>query len=202
MGSEKLVRLFIVLTVMLWAFPVLSNLSGVAKVTFLPKSEFVSILYGNMLVTAATSGSINYRISEKFLGETKPPEFWQKRFAVKLSQRDDGGYDIYRLLTPEGEQDGETLLSGSFYRNEEDNTAILEYRDIEDDSWVRMEFSNTRNTPPKTEAEKESWRLKVKTTIRRHPSQGQVLFMIEDELSWFDIVAGGVTYIPPIPPRP
>jgi len=191
MFLEKLGRLFIVLTAMSWSLSALANLSGsVAKVTFLPGSAFQSSLYGNILVSAATSGSINYRINEEFFGETMPPEFWQKRFAVKLSQRDDGSYDIYRLLTPEGERDGETRLSGIFYRNDDDGTAILAYRDIEDDSWVRMEFSNTRTSPPETEAEKESWRLKVKTTIRRQPDLGQVLFMIEDELTWFDIIAG------------
>lgn len=186
-----LARLFVVMTIMLWSFSLLANLSGISpKVKFRPGLTFQSQLYSNIPFTASKSGSINYRIHEVFLGETLPPDAWHKRFAVKILQRDDGGHDIYRLITPSGERDGETLLEGSFSRNDDDHTAVLEYKDPADNTWVKIEFANTRTTFPETEDDKENWRLRVTTTIT--PSdrrRNRVLLKIEDELKWFDIVA-------------
>ena len=196
MCSVRLTRYLIVVTAMLWSLSLLANLSGtVAKVLFKPNVYYQSHLYSSMFVTTSPSSSINYTVTEAYLGQSIPPNAiainaWQKKFSVKVSQRDDGGYDIYRLTTPSGERDGETLLEGSFVRDDDNQTAVLEYKDIDDGTWVRMEVSNTRTAPPETDKEKEEWRLIVVTTITDGPpDRGRKILKIEDELKWFDIVA-------------
>lgn len=186
----KFKHLCTLIVTIMWSLSVLANLSGVAtKITFHSGMTYQSRLFGNMLVTESTRGSINYTVNESLIGPISPAN-WQKRFSVRLSQRDDGSYDIYRLLTPDGQKDGETLLEGNFVRNENEHTAVLEYKN-EDDSWVRMEFSNTRTSPPETDADKENWRLKIVTTVNKGPLgyRGREVIKIEDELKWFDIVA-------------
>lgn len=185
----RLTGLFVVMVAI--SGPLLANLSGISpKITFRPGLVLQSQLYSNIPFTTSESGSIQYRVNEFVVGETLSPYDWQKRFAVKFSQRDDGGHDIYRLITPEGERDGETLLEGSFSRNDDDHTAVLQYKELDDITWVRIEFANTRTTFPETEADKENWRLKVTTTVTQGPpDRGRVIFKIEDELKWFDIIA-------------
>ena len=189
MSSVKIRNLFIFTITSVWSLSALANLSGIVpKVTVQPGALYQSRLFGRMLFTTAKWGTINYFIHESFLGQDLPPEAWQERFAVRLSQRDDGSYDIYRLISPNGNRDGKTLLEGSFVRNESDHTAVLEYKNVEDDSWVRMVFSNTRTTPPKTDAEKEGWRLSVIITVTDGaPDRGRQRLKIEDEFKWLDL---------------
>ena len=187
MCSVKIRNLFIFMITSVWSLSALANLSGIGtKVTFFPGAHYQSLLFGHMLVTTETEGTINYTVTRSLIGTE---DLWQKKFAVRLSQRDDGSYDIYRLFTPDGRKDGVTLLEGSFVRDDTNRTAVLEYN-IEGNLWTRMEFSNTRTTFPDTYHDKITWRLGVKVTVTDGPlDRGRKIIKIEDELKWFDIVA-------------
>ena len=189
MNQRKFRNLSVLIVAMLWSLSALANLSGMGtKVVFFPGAHYQSLLFGNMLVTTATSGTINYTVTKSILG-TESPDVWQKKFAVRLSQREDGSYDIYRLIAPDGKKDGVTLVEGSFVRNDANHTAVLEYN-VEGTFWARMEFSNTRTSPPETDDDKEIWRLGVKVTVTDGSlDRGRQIIKIEDELKWFDIVA-------------
>ena len=172
-------KVFIVMVSLLTTSSVLANLSGMlTKVTFAPGMIYQSRLFGRMLFTTSKKGTINYVLNETMIGESKGELV--KEFAVALSQRDNGDYDIKPL------RDQETLLEGSFVRNA-DHTAVLEYKN-EDDSWVKMVFSNTRTSPPKTDEDKEKWRLGVIIVVTDGlPGRGKQLLKIEDELQWVDL---------------
>lgn len=189
---KKLARTLVVLTAVSWSLSLFANLQGVgATVSFSPAIKVTSLLFSPMFFSPRLDGTVNYRLTEVTAGDASVS--WEKRFRVEVAQRDDGGYDLYRGLTPDGKIDGKTPLEGIFVRNDDDHTALLEYKDPEDGSWVRMEFANTRTSLPETEAEKENWRLKITTTITTEPDRGGwVILSVEDELKWFDIIAGGI----------
>lgn len=154
-----------------------------------------SKLRSDMLFTSPANGFIGYGLFEHF---AYVPGSWKKLFLIKMIQREDGGYDLIRGINPDGDLDGNTQVDGSFVRNDDNHTAILEFHDpdtgrwvqIDGGLWVKLEFANTRTSPPETEADKESWRLKITTTIKHEDtvtlSAEDELKWIEDEIRWMD----------------
>ena len=188
-------NLCITVTLMLWSFSLLANLSKIApKLTFRPGMKFYSNFNGGPVVsTELEITHISYIVEEALPHYLDNQDQWKKHFFVRIEKRSDGGYDAYSY--PEYTSEGKEIktLLGSFSRNDEDRTAVLEYKNPEDNSQVRMEFSNTRTKYPKIGKEKRTdkeYPIKVAITVKHHSDR--TLLEIEDELkyhhsdwSWF-----------------